>query len=206
VSDEVVWSWAASPAEVESRVEHARRLIGERLAAVRYFHLDCGRDEVAGDVRGPRQVIDPVEWRDRPWEAMDFHWTDYGVELATASGRVFSVTWDPPGMTEGVGLRELPMAGFGVAKDAGVAVWDVGAQPEWRRLIGAEITDVTMHYTSWDDDRVHGYWCDRITVVVGATTVTLVLGEADADGTLKPAGDSVAILFDSSAQTRPVGG
>ena len=89
-------SWAASPVELNERREHARRLCGLQLAAVRYINLDYSRlDRPIGD--GPRSITDATEWAGPTWQRRTLDAVDYGVELHTDSGRVFSVAWDPPG-------------------------------------------------------------------------------------------------------------
>lgn len=165
------------------------------MGVVRYYHLDYDRSGVAPDTRGPRRVTDAAEWQRPSWRGIGFHWADYGVEFETATGRVFSVTWDSPGFTEGIGVREMPMIGSAVVEDADVAVWDVSHQPEWQPLLGADISDVTPHYAPWHDGHAWGFWCARITVTFGSAGVELLLGEADAADALKPAADSIAVAF-----------
>ncbi len=58
-----VWSWAASRPEVAERVRHARRLVGQRLAVVRYVDIDYRHDQVAPDWEGPRHIVEAGEWR-----------------------------------------------------------------------------------------------------------------------------------------------
>jgi len=120
---------------------------------------------------------------------------DFGLELETESGSVFSVTWDPPGMYEGIGLREQPLLGTGVRADAAVAVWDVTGRSGWAALRGAEILDVRPNYQPWDE-HVGSYWCPRITVAFPSATVDLLLGDAGPNQQLVPSADNIAIAFD----------
>lgn len=56
------------------------------------------------------------------WQFDGFDAVDFGIELETETGSVFSLTWDPPGDHEGIGLRNVAMLGHGVRDDADVAV------------------------------------------------------------------------------------
>jgi hypothetical protein len=189
------WSWVATGQERDERVGHARRLVGLVLQAVRYVDIDYFRAEVAAGHVGPRRVTAAAEWREPVWCCAGFDSVDYGIELQMRGGRVFSVTWDPPGMREGIGVRELPLLGTGVRADAGVAIWDVGDRGGWAGLLGADVTDVRLHYASWRG-RGGGFWCPRITIRVGGAAVELLLGQAGPDGQLHSAADNVAVLFD----------
>src|SRR6266545_4698022 len=59
---------------------------------------------------GLRHIVEAGEWRNPTWRYPGFDSVDFGLELETESGSVFSVTWAPPGMYEGIGLREQPNA------------------------------------------------------------------------------------------------
>jgi hypothetical protein len=188
-----LWSWAGSAAERDERIRHARLLVGLRLTAVRYYDIDYGRFDIAEDLDGPRVIMDEAEWVEPAWSCAGFHRVDYGVELETAEGRYFSVTWDPPGDREGIGLREVASSGADLAADS-VAVWEVGRRSVWQGFLDTEITDVVPHYLPWDDLET-GFWCPRITVWFGEEHVELMLGSDGADGELSPAADSVAVVF-----------
>lgn len=131
-----------------------------------------------------------------------FDSVDFGLELQTESGSVFSVTWDPPGRFEGIGLREQPRLGTGVRADAAVAVWDVTGRSRWAALRGAEILDVRPHYQPWDE-HVGSYWCPRITIAFLPATVDLLLGDAGPNQQLVPSADNIAIAFDLNPTTSP---
>ena len=91
---------------------------------VRYVTIDYRRHELDIDMRGARTVVDPVEWEEPPFEFPGGHTLDYGVELEMAGGRIWSVTWDPPGNTEGLAVyRDEFISGLG-----DVAVWDVSSR------------------------------------------------------------------------------
>ena len=91
----------------------AHMLVGLRLGAVRYFDIDYFREEIAADQAGPREITGDAEWRDPIWSCSGFDSVDYGIELVMLGGRVFSVMWDPPGMRECIGMREVPLGGTG---------------------------------------------------------------------------------------------
>ncbi len=186
------WSWAPDRAGVEERLNVASRLNGSRLRAVRYFDIDYGRGTLAPHWRGPRQVVDEDEWKDPSWRFPDCDSIDYGLELETESGRIFSVTWDSPGEREGVGIDEVPLIGSGFQDDADVAVWDVRDRSRWHGFIGQEIVAVQPRYRSWPPS---GFWCSRIAVQFSQGCVELLLAQEHPGGEIEPAGDNVAVLF-----------
>ena len=57
------WSWVATAAERQDRQQHANRLVGSRLQAVRYFDIDYEREDRAVDHEGPRRIEGNAEWR-----------------------------------------------------------------------------------------------------------------------------------------------
>ena len=72
-------------------------------------------------------------------EPAGFDAVDFGVELETIDGEIWSLTWDPPGEHEGIGIRREPL--IGSYADGLTAVWeatssslwaDVGPTPRWR--------------------------------------------------------------------------
>jgi hypothetical protein len=142
----VEWSWAASLAEVRQRRQHAQRLTGLQLAAVRYCEIDYAMPDRPGGQEGPRQVVSAAEWQEPPFRYELGDCTDYGVELQTTCGRGFTVSWDSPGWHEGIWLRELPLVGEAVLADANTAIWDVSHAGRWDYFIGHEITGVQLHY------------------------------------------------------------
>lgn len=143
-----VWSWAASKAEADARRQEALFLVGQRLTAVRYFTLDYRRFELRPDLvdRGPRLVEADSEWDVPTWSYNGFDAMDYGLEVTTDSGTVFSLTWDPPGECEGIGLQPEPMLGSAVRSDADVAIWDVTHRAaSWVPVIHRRITGIDLH-------------------------------------------------------------
>ena len=176
------------------RVEHARRLIGSEIDRVRYINIDYERDQRAAGLIGPRVIVDDDEWSEPTWQFPDCDSIDFGLELETRDGRLFSVTWDPPGLREGIGLREEPLLGTGVRVDGATAIWDVTNTSGWVHLLGRATSDVVLHYLPWGDPG--GFWCPRITLRFPGATVELLLGEGGSNRKLGPSADNVAVLFD----------
>jgi hypothetical protein len=190
-----VWSWVATAEEREDRRRHASRLVGRQLRSVRYVDIDYQRERWADGVDGPRLIKDARDWRQPPWRRQEScHCIDFGVEIETTDGRVFTVTWDPPGMQEGLGIREIAAVGYVCREDADVAVWDVTARSRWNRFLRRDITEVVLHYRPWTEEG--GFWCPRITLRFGGADVELLLAEADyRTGELRPSANAVAVLF-----------
>lgn len=190
-----VWSWAASVAEAEARRREAEELVGERVRAIRYFTLDYRRHELHTELvnNGPRIIVDEAEWTEPTWLHDGFDALDYGFEIITQSGVTLSLTWDPPGDYEGIGLQPVPMIGSSIRSDADAAIWAVGdrAAP-WALMVGRLITAVELHYVPWDQER-GSMWCPRITLHFEQGRVEVVLGDSE-DGRLVPSADSVAVL------------
>jgi hypothetical protein len=188
------WSWAETAEEVKQSRERARALIAERLSSVTYITLDyrAATDRPVG-LHGPRLAGSPAELAAPVWDADTFDWADYAVEFVTASGRVFTVSWDAPGWHEGIWLREVGAAGAAFKQDADVAVWDVSHSSHWDSFIDDTVTDVAMHYRPWTEDG--GYWCSRITLHFGDRHVDLLLGESDSEHRLVPSADTIAVVF-----------
>jgi hypothetical protein len=192
----VDWSWVETLAEVEEAREHARRLIGLRLAAVRYASLDYFLWDRPDGSRGPRLVTSEDEWRVPPWQYEFGDSVDYGVEFETTCGRLFTVTWDSPGWHEGIYLREVSLIAEAAANETTVAVWNVSRAGRWDHFVGPEVGDVHLAYKPWAPD--DGYWCSRITVSILDRGIELLLGEGEADQQLHPAADNIAVLFPPS--------
>jgi hypothetical protein len=170
--------------------------VGLVLSKVRYVDLDYGRSDHAPEHRGPRTIVDETEWQDPTWRYDGFDAIDHGIEFETSDGRVFSVTWDSPGRTEGIGLRELPLIGHAVVADADVAAWDVTEHSGWTDAIGEPIRDVVLHYFPWQSPYASGFWCPRLTIDVNGGPFYLLLGEAHMpDLTLRASSDNIAVVF-----------
>ena len=190
-----VWSWAASGTEADVRREDANKLVGQRIQAVRYFTLDYRRHELHPELidAGPRTIDAESEWTDPTWLYDGFDAVDYGLEVTTESGATFSLTWDPPGDHEGIGLQPLPMLGSGVRNEADVAIWAVGNRAaSWTPMVGELVTGVDLHYVPWDEER-GSLWCPNITFHNGHSQVEVVMGDSQ-DGVLVPSADNVAVL------------
>lgn len=192
---ERAWSWVASEVEADARRRDAHQIVGQRIRAVRYFTIDYRRDELHPELidGGPRIIGAESEWSEPTWLYDGFDAMDYGLEVSTDSGATFSLTWDPPGDREGIGLQPVPLLGSGVPSDADVAIWDVGERSaSWRHLGGGRVTGVELHYVSWDD-KIGSLWCPHITFHTEAGAVEVVMGDAQAN-TLTPSADNVAVL------------
>lgn len=138
--------------------------------------------------------MNDTEWAKPTWQWPTFDAVDYGVELHTDSGQVFSVAWDPPGpQQEGIGLREVPFLGTGISAEANFAVWNVTHRSRWTALIGTTVSDVELSYEPWA--KSEGFWCPRITVRFRDARVDMVLGDIGPDGELHPSANNVAVLF-----------
>ena len=109
------------------------------------------------------------------------------------------VTWDPPGLREGIGLREEPLLGTGVRVDGATAIWDVTNTSGWVHLLGRATSDVVLHYLPSGDPG--GFWCPRITLRFPGATVELLLREGGPNRELGPSADNVAVLFDPERLT-----
>lgn len=189
------WSWAASADEAEVRRREADELIGARIRAVRYFTLDYRRHELFPELLddGPRSIDAEPERSEPIWLCAGFDAVDHGFEVTTDTGTVFSLTWDPPGAREGIGLRPTPMLGSGVRSDADVAIWDVGEDsPSWAPMVGRRVTGVDLHDVPWEEGR-GSLWCPRITIRFEGGLVEVVLGDSE-DDVLVPSADNVAVL------------
>ncbi|MBB5800468.1 hypothetical protein F4560_000236 [Saccharothrix ecbatanensis] len=194
------WSWAATDDEVEERRRHVRRLAGHRIRAVRYYMIDYRR----GDFRpesvdgGPRFIDGDAEWEDPAWRYDGFDAVDHGVEFETESGLVFSLTWDPPGDQEGIGLRNVAMLDAYLNPEVDVAIWSVGDRGDtWAPLAEAPVTDVQLHYYPWEGG-LSGFWCPHITFHTATASVQVVLGDAN-NGTLDHSSDNIAVLHPATS-------
>jgi len=134
----VNWSWVANGDLVAERRDHARRLVGSRLSAVSYVLLDYGQPDRPDGSNGPRLIVEATELASPAWRCETFDWADHAVEFATATGRVFTCSWDAPGCHECIWLREAPARWVVYAVHANVAVWDVSHAGRWDSLIGSK--------------------------------------------------------------------
>ena len=194
------WSWAASEVEVEARRQDANQLVGERIRAVSYFMIDYRREELHPEMlgSGPRSVSAELEWHEPTWLYDGFDSLDYGFQVTTDSGAEFSLTWDPPGDREGIGLQRLPMLGGGVRRDADLAIWSVGDRAaSWTSMVGRRVLGVDLHYRPWDV-MPGSLWCPHITLHGEDGRVEIVMGESRHDA-LVFSSDNVAVLHPGSA-------
>ena len=189
------WSWAASSEEADARRHDANELVGERILAVRYYTIDYRRYELRPDLvdRGPRTIHLESEWSAPTWLFDGFDALDYGLEVTTDSGATFSLTWDPPAYTEGIGLQRTAILGSGVRVDADVAIWSVGERaPAWAPMVGKRVTGVDLHYRPWHEEG-GGLWCPHITFHGEHGSVEVVMGDSR-EGPMVPSADNVAVL------------
>jgi hypothetical protein len=186
-------AWVATETEADERREHARRIVGTVIVGVRYVTLDYRRSELARDVKGPRLVTDESEWLSPPWRYDDYDSVDFGVELTTTDGRTFSVTWDPLGDRESIGLRAEPLFGLRFDGDRDAAMWDVVDRSRWHTFTHTPVRSVELHYLPWGDE---GQWCPRITLGFETRSIELLLGEGQSNDGIAPAADNVAVLYD----------
>jgi hypothetical protein len=196
-----VWSCVATPQERNERREHANQMVGLDLAAIRYFTIDYSRWDLAREHLGPRLILDAREWQDPTWRYHDCDSVDYGIELQTSDRRVFSITWDPPGVHEGLGLREQRLLGTSLVADADMAVWDVTDHSNWASLTGRCVDDVALHYENWGKPG-EGFWCPRISLQIGTRLIEFLMAEGETDRRMSPSADNVAVVFTTS--NRPI--
>src|SRR5207248_2849529 len=154
-------------------------LVGETLAGIRYVNLDYLGEQFRGEARGPRLIESAEEWAEPTWRHPACDTVDWAVELHAKSSRTFTVSWDSPGMQEGIGLRKLVAIGTAVDERADAAIWDVTERNGWRDLVGHAVTDVVMHYREWGEGAAR--WCPWITVRFDTATVEFILGEGRPD-------------------------
>ena len=188
-------SWVPSMGEVEQRRQDARRLVGSKIECVRYVDIDYRQTERPDGALGPRAIVDSDEWAEPTWLYSSCHSLDYGVELELSTTDSVSVTWQPPGLHEGLVLHRGAI-GTVLRPDANVAVWDVSTRPEWAEVLTEAITGVDLHYKAWGPTVDDGFWYSRITLSMGVTPIDFILGEGrpDTDEVARSA-DNVAVLF-----------
>jgi hypothetical protein len=191
------WSWVPSLEVVKERRQHARRLVGLQLAAVRYCQIDYAMLDRPEGQEGPRQVVNAAEWQEPSFRYESGDCADYGVELETRCGRLFTVSWDSPRQHEGLWLRELPLIGEAVSAEANTAIWEVSRAGRWDQFIGQEIFDAQLHYRPWAPN--DGYWCAHVTLIIDGSDVQLLGGQAEAGQRLAPSADNVAVIFPPAA-------
>ena len=194
VAEHRSWSFAPSAAERDARIRDAQPLVGLRLARVRYFDLDWIDYPTSA-----RTIVEPQEWQQPPWRHPTCDTIDWGLELESTTGRVFSISWDRP-VGDSMGISEQPML-----DGCGDAIWDVTERSRWRNHIGHVISGITLHYFPWsptgvwEDDRwPDGWWCPRITIDFGGPVVEVLLAKTLSDDhILFPVHDNMAVVFES---------
>jgi hypothetical protein len=187
------WSWARTLEEVEEFRSEASQLVGKTLAAVSYVTLDYASSEVGPHV-GPRQIHSPHEWSEPCWQHVACHTVEFAVEFSILDGGVFTVSWDSPGSTEGIGIKEGRAVGLAVTDTSSAAVWNVSHTEQWRQLVGLPINSVLLQYEPWDANGA--WWCPQIELNIGGSFVGLLLAEGpwDSDRAV-PSADNIAVTF-----------
>jgi hypothetical protein len=190
-----LWSWAKDADDVEVRRAHAQNVVGAEIARIRYFTLDYFRWEVAPEFHGPRTIEDQKEWDKPCWSYPGFDTLDFGLEIESTAGEIYSVTWDPPGNHEGIGISKALMVPSGLAQDAPAAIWDVTERSRWKAFVGRSIDSITMNYLPWSTQGE--FWCTRITIEISDTKIQLLLadGKGEDDPAIYPSADNVAVIF-----------
>jgi hypothetical protein len=185
---------------------HARRLVGGRITGVRYFEIDYWRiaradsDEVQ---RGGRVVTSAEEWTEPSWRASDCDSVDFGAELTTENGAVFSAVWVMADDNEGLSFRQEPLRPKRLEADGAFALWDVERAGRWSPFIVSPVKDVRLCWTrpfSSSD-----LCCHAIELLFDSGLVVLTLGE-QRSGEFSYASDNLAAVFgEQSAQRLRVG-
>jgi hypothetical protein len=191
-------SFARTAEERDAFQKRAQDLVGLAIARVRYADIDYERHLRAPNHRGPRPIIDDAEWIQPSWRYNAFDAVDYGIEIETTADRLFTMTWDPPGWTEGISLRETPLLGFAATHDADIAIWDVSRRSNWSPYIGQPIDGITLHYqpSGGTTPLDSGFWRSAITLTVASSLIHILLGDADpSKATLNYSADTIAVVF-----------
>ena len=189
-----VWSWAATDLEVAERREHVEGLVGKRIAMVRYVTIDYQREQLHPELidSGVRLIDDARELERPTWRHDGFDAVDFGLELETRDGEIWSLTWDPPGNHEGIGIRKGPLIGAVVVPDGLTAVWEATLSSLWPPMLRAPIAAVELHYIPWDPPSP-SFWCPRISLVTQDARLEVVMGDSE-HGRLVASANNLAIL------------
>ena len=191
------WGFAESTAEAQQRQDDAESLLGEQVVEVTYYTLDYQRHELRPGVSGLHWVTAAAEWDHPIWRTPWCDSLDYGVELLTQTGRLFSITWDPPGWRQGMGIGEASFVGSVLRPTADVAAWRVTSQPNWAAVLRSPVTSVALNFIPWDQINDE-CWCTRVTIGFGDAVVIMMLGEGTNASQIKPSADNIAVLFDET--------
>jgi hypothetical protein len=186
-------SWARDAGERDRRIDQARSIIGAELRAVRYFDIDYRSLELEEFTHGPRLVTDDYEWVAPAWRQATCDSMAWGVELDVSPGRTYSITWDPPGKVEGLGIVEEPLVPSALLPTATAAIWNIATTDRWAQHIGTTIEDVDLHYQPWDASGA--WWSNWVTLTLTTGVVDLVLARAQQSGVIEPSADDVTVVF-----------
>jgi len=108
---------SSDPARIIEKCEsRVREIVGERIAAVRYYEIRYPSGQPA-------------------WQAKDFDSVDFGLEIQTAAKRLFTIVWESS--------SSLGLLFYGGSIDrelsGGQAVWDVTDLIRWCGFVGRPI-------------------------------------------------------------------
>ena len=188
------WSWAETEEEANDFRAEAKGLVGQSLASVAYFLIDYEADDHRKGAVGPRHISSATELADPYWRHPSCDTVDFAVQLTTAAGQVFTVSWENPGRIEGIGIREVSAVGHALIETADAAVWDVTSDSTWSDLIGGLIEHVHLEYDSWDEHS-SAQWCKEIALRIGGADVSLQLAEGEfGTDRVVPSADNIAVI------------
>ena len=193
-------SWLATWAEVEERQQELVTLVGQRVTAVRYVDIDYRQMERAGAEAGARQVVDPAEWAEPTWRFSSCHSLDWGVEL-DVGGETVSITWEQPGLHEGLAVYRGALVDRAVRADANRTEWDVTAWGPWVTALHHPVAGVDLRYEPFGDSPQDGFWCRLLTVSFADIPVRFALAEGrDEIAAVAPSADNIAVMFPEHPQ------
>ncbi len=194
MSDRIRWSWAESNEQRESFRSEANGLVGQAITSVAYYLLDYGADDYRKGAVGPRRISSATELADPYWQHPSCDTVDFAVQFTTATGRVFTVSWENPGRIEGIGLREVAAVGQALSESANAAAWDVTNEATWSDLIGEVIEEVHLEYESWAENS-SAQWCKEITLRIGDANISMQLAEGEfGTDRVVPSSDNIAVV------------
>jgi hypothetical protein len=161
--------------EFEARV---REIVGERVAGVQYRELDFGDGE--------------PHWANRDFDSVDF-----GIELRTESGELFSIKWE--------GTSFLGLIFYKGSLDSELVggregIWDVTQTSRWRDNVGRSITKSHVYWGHGETpDGVYVPAPDCISLEFDSgDTVHIQYGEYSEDTRSLELGDNVTVFFDDA--------
>lgn len=107
---------------------------------------------------GARIITDPEDWLSRSGDSLAGTPSTTGSNSTPRPVAHGPCPWQPPGFTEGLAVYDSPLVPD--VFEAGVAVWDVSAEPPWAACLGERIVAVEPDYEPWDASGA--WWCRRL--------------------------------------------